>query len=251
MPDVHLIARYEQYLNNTGGNPAAELLTDLETNDNMIGTNLVRYLLAFAVQSQVELLRVLEDAGLLHPEVLYDFVEKCKHCHLFIEGNASFEDSTPELPIARYVHLSRGDDADEALENHEAEPSGMIATLKTWRAYGPREMRARFHDHLHEVPEGTPRIIARMQPQAWVRDQAIDAGDEVEFDITAQVLETGREAALAIEDSSDRSDQLWITAVERAEVEPHHGPFVVSCEEAITEFYNLQSHTGATEVPNA
>lgn len=81
-----------------------------------------------------------------HETSLY---EKCADCHLFVEPNESAFDSdgnritAPE--IAGYVHLHRGDDADEALdESHEARPSGMKATLSTWRVYGPEAMRERF-----------------------------------------------------------------------------------------------------------
>lgn len=159
--------------------------------------------------------------------------EKCKHCHLFIEPNL---DAGPG--IAEYMHLHRGDEADEALDaDHEPEPSGMIATLATWREYGPREMRARFHDHLHPVPKGTPRIKARMQPKVWVRDQLVDAGARIEFDITAQVLEMGEAIARSITDNSYQSDELWETAVERAEVDRYPGPVTVYCKDAIRDFF--------------
>jgi len=73
--------------------------------------------------------------------------EKCALCHLFIEPNDSIEGRNPEYEatLALYLHNHRGDEADEALdESHEATPSGMKATLATWQAYGPPEMRARF-----------------------------------------------------------------------------------------------------------
>lgn len=74
------------------------------------------------------------------PEVLY---EKCADCHLFVEPN----DVEPieGMTFADYIHLHRGDDADNALdESHEAKPSGMLANLNTWKAYGPPEMKERF-----------------------------------------------------------------------------------------------------------
>ena len=76
----------------------------------------------------------------------YDVVlaEKCgvEDCPLFVERNE------PKGPgVADFVHLHRGDEADEALEEkHEAQPSGMLATLDVWRRYGPPEMRVRFVD---------------------------------------------------------------------------------------------------------
>lgn len=69
--------------------------------------------------------------------------EKCRHCHLFIESDG----------VAGYEHLHRGDDMDERLDaDHAAESSGLIATLPTWRVYGPLKMRERFDD----PQEGTP-----------------------------------------------------------------------------------------------
>lgn len=70
------------------------------------------------------------------------FYEKCLHCHLFIEPNPSYED---DEGLAQYIHNHRGDAMDEKLdETHEAEPSGRIANLLTWKTYGPLAMRERF-----------------------------------------------------------------------------------------------------------
>ena len=74
-------------------------------------------------------------------------IEKCAECHLFIEENSARLDldGQPIPGIAEYVHLHRGDDADSAIdESHEAKPSGLMATLNTWKVLGPAEMRARF-----------------------------------------------------------------------------------------------------------
>lgn len=69
--------------------------------------------------------------------------EKCADCHLFVEPNEALGEA--QSGIALFIHLHRGDEADEALdESHEAKPSGMKATLATWRAYGPPKMRERF-----------------------------------------------------------------------------------------------------------
>lgn len=76
--------------------------------------------------------------------------EKCADCHLFVELNASFADSTPEFPIAEYVHLHRGDVHDEALDaTHEARSSGILRTLNWWKDNGPYAMRARFDPTTH------------------------------------------------------------------------------------------------------
>lgn len=69
--------------------------------------------------------------------------EKCVECHLFVEENYTGGNPT----IAAFVHLHRGDEADEALDaTHEAKPSGQVETLTTWERIGPPEMIARFTD---------------------------------------------------------------------------------------------------------
>ena len=69
--------------------------------------------------------------------------EKCADCHLFVEPNDV--DPIEGWTLAPYVHLHRGDAADEAIEEtHEAKPSGMKANVATWKAYGPIAMRQRF-----------------------------------------------------------------------------------------------------------
>jgi hypothetical protein len=66
--------------------------------------------------------------------------QKCLRCHLFIEAN-----DADEPGLAEFVHLHRGDEADEQIDaSHEPEPSGMLATLETWKVYGPEAMRERF-----------------------------------------------------------------------------------------------------------
>lgn len=72
------------------------------------------------------------------PGTLY---QKCAYCHLFIER----QDEYPGQ--AEYVHLTRGDDADEAIDStHEAWPSGQFGTLELWMQFGSPAMRARFSD---------------------------------------------------------------------------------------------------------
>lgn len=67
--------------------------------------------------------------------------EKCRDCHLFVEPNPSYE-GLPD--IAQFIHLHRGNPADEKYDEHEPIPSGMKANLATWRVFGPRKMRERF-----------------------------------------------------------------------------------------------------------
>lgn len=61
LEEHQIIQSYEHLFNNTGGNDPAELLNDLKGpgGGRMMQTNIVRYLLAFAVMSQVTLLRSL------------------------------------------------------------------------------------------------------------------------------------------------------------------------------------------------
>ena len=68
--------------------------------------------------------------------------EKCRDCHLFVDENYAHE---PGSEIAPFVHLARGNAADEKLDaDHEPVPSGMKANLATWRVFGPVAMRERF-----------------------------------------------------------------------------------------------------------
>lgn len=69
--------------------------------------------------------------------------EKCAQCDLFIDVNDTQGDN-----IAAYIHLMSDDrPGDTELdESHEPTPSGQLATLSVWRAYGPEGMRARFTD---------------------------------------------------------------------------------------------------------
>lgn len=69
--------------------------------------------------------------------------EKCQHCHLFVEEN-HVEPGNP-LDLALHIHMHRGDEADEEIiATHDAEPSGQIATIETWKEFGPTAMLKRF-----------------------------------------------------------------------------------------------------------
>lgn len=57
--------------------------------------------------------------------------EMCAHCWHFVEPNDVI--STPEFPVAAYVHLDDG----EKEHNHDATPSGVKGTLTAWRAERP------------------------------------------------------------------------------------------------------------------
>jgi hypothetical protein len=61
------LEHFREFIVNTGGNPVEELIRDLDRDKNMMRTNVVRFVLAVAVQSQVALLRKLELDGKLIP----------------------------------------------------------------------------------------------------------------------------------------------------------------------------------------
>jgi len=74
--------------------------------------------------------------------------EVCTHCHLFVEENPSYY---PGADYAPFVHLSRDDREDEAIDrSHAAEPSGQVLSLSDWKKYGSVAMRARFEVGLYE-----------------------------------------------------------------------------------------------------
>jgi hypothetical protein len=77
------------------------------------------------------------------------------------------------------------------------------------------------------------RCLVSVQPQQWIFDQATDSDHPFEVDVTAEVLAMGREEALKIKDSTDESDTL----VEGLFKDRHNGPYYVTCEEAIAEFF--------------
>jgi hypothetical protein len=83
---------------------------------------------------------IAEEVVEIHADnIEHEVYAKCKHCHLFVDENDGHGEG-----VAKYIHLHRGDDADEAIDaSHEPEP-GETATLAWWRINGPAEMRARF-----------------------------------------------------------------------------------------------------------
>ncbi len=65
---VPILEKYGHLLNNTGGNPPAELINELQGQKGarLMQVNIVRYLLAFGVSTQVSLLHDLLKQDLLH-----------------------------------------------------------------------------------------------------------------------------------------------------------------------------------------
>lgn len=73
------------------------------------------------------------------PDTLYTLCE-VTDCPFFVEENPSYGDYPG---LAEYVHLTRGDEADDARDDHDAVP-GMTASLAHWQASGPERVRERF-----------------------------------------------------------------------------------------------------------
>ena len=60
-----ILNNYGTLLNNTGGNDPIELLLDYYNNDRRTSINIVRHMLAFATNVQVNLIKRLQKEGLL------------------------------------------------------------------------------------------------------------------------------------------------------------------------------------------
>lgn len=91
---------------------------------------------------------------------------------------------------------------------------------------------------LEREPDGgsaEPRCLVRFQPQQWINDYAVDSAPAFMIDVTERVDQMGEEAAREIRDSSYESDDLV------ADLHDHDGPFYVSCEEAIREYFDALS----------
>ena len=82
-----------------------------------------------------------------------------------------------------------------------------------------------------------PRVVARFQPQAWINDNAIDIDGAYEFDVTKQIQQMGREAALEIQDGDYSSDDLWHVHCDQHPGEHHDGPFRVTVQDSIRDYF--------------
>lgn len=84
---------------------------------------------------------------------------------------------------------------------------------------------------------GGPRCIALFTPQVWIGETAMELeGEEVEFDITDQVLAMGSEAALRLQDDDYATDNLW-HAHPLSALHAHDGPFRIEARDAIEMFF--------------
>lgn len=89
------------------------------------------------------------------------------------------------------------------------------------------------------MPADGPRVIAHFQPQAWVKDYAIDvdASGETEWDITAEIIAMDPEKAQDIKDDSDESDAFTGSKSAPAFVRDWSGPYHVSVADQIEAYF--------------
>ncbi len=81
------------------------------------------------------------------------------------------------------------------------------------------------------------RIIAHFQPQADINGNAVDIDGAYDLDVTELVLAMDRSEALEIFDFDYGADQLWQEWVSGHPDKGHDGPFSVTVEDAIKEFF--------------
>jgi hypothetical protein len=91
------------------------------------------------------------------------------------------------------------------------------------------------------------RIMARFVPQVWINNYAVDVDGEIEFDVTEKILAMPKEKALALRDDQYETDEL---AQDAGLLENHSGPFYVSVELAIAEYFLDVTEAGQPEAPN-
>lgn len=80
---------------------------------------------------------------------------------------------------------------------------------------------------------------AVIHPEAWQNDRAIgvDAPGQKDFDVAFEVLTMGREAAMALTDNSDASDELRTAAKAHGWIHDWNGPFRIEIEDEIGRFF--------------
>lgn len=83
-----------------------------------------------------------------------------------------------------------------------------------------------------EIPNGCKITF---QPQEWVNDYATNSGPAVEVDVTVKILNMTADEVHELGTDSWASDNLIDT-----DVLGHDGPFYVSCDFGIQEFFNVE-----------
>ena len=89
------------------------------------------------------------------------------------------------------------------------------------------------------MPSPRRMCLATFRPQAWVNDNAVDIDDGgFDFDITDVIETMGADKALAIADSSNESDNLYLDwRTVHPDPDHHRGPFSVDCASAIAAYF--------------
>lgn len=85
------------------------------------------------------------------------------------------------------------------------------------------------------------RILATFNPQVVVDGRCESADDErgrPEFDVTDEILALGKDAALALRDDTDATFALKGSPSAPAWVREWEGPFYISVEDAIFDFFD-------------
>jgi len=89
------------------------------------------------------------------------------------------------------------------------------------------------------LPSDAPRVEANFNPQAWVGRSAIsvDPEGETSWDITAEIILMGEEAALQLKNDDYPTDHLRYSAKAPQWVQDWSGPFWIEVEDSIKEFF--------------
>ena len=90
-----------------------------------------------------------------------------------------------------------------------------------------------------EAPPAGPRIHATFTPQQWQSNYAVtvDAEGPTDWDVTDEIVAMGREAALALKDNSDASDDLARSPSAPEWIRNWSGPYYVEVAQSIEDYY--------------
>ena len=96
------------------------------------------------------------------------------------------------------------------------------------------------------LPTNTLRIHAAFRPEVWVRDQAmtIEPAGEDTWDVTAEIVQMGREKALSLRDNDYPTDDLRNSRNAPGWARDWSGPFRVEVADAIARFYEHLDGSG-------
>lgn len=137
-------------------------------------------------------------------------------------------------------------------EQHVLEDLGRIPTWADWcRCIRPEPWMSRSKKlSIDLAPDGTDRrIIAAFIPQSWIDDYAvaIDPQGPATFDVTAEIVAMGRDAALKLRDDTDPTDALRHAATCPQWIKDWNGPFIIEVEQAIEAYFDEDPPEPSTE----